>query len=136
MQIITEGNAPSLLAALRIHYSLRRDLLPEATRPHLDAALGVPSPLAGAKDYAEALYAAREHLADEDRALVGQIAHFLGMQGLYLFDQADGPEGRGGRMFQAMRRDLGETVAQAPEDDPEPRAHMVPPAPEPEEPEA
>lgn len=133
MDIITE--LPALQAAIGVHFTTRRDHFNEGTQVHLDKAFGHASPVQRAAEYAEALYAARAELEDQDRILVGQIAHLCGLQGYALFGFEDGPAGRGGRMFQAMRRDLGETVAQSPEDDPEPRSTLVPPgetAPEPE----
>lgn len=132
MDIITE--IPALQAAVGAHYATRLALFPPEAQAHLTAAFGHASPVQRMAEYAEALYAARAHLDDPDRILTGQIAHLCGLQGYSLFGFGDGPDGRGGRMFQAMRRDLDEDGAdQPPEDDPAPLAHLVPPGAEPEE---
>lgn len=129
MDILTTITA--VTQKVTVHYMTRRAEFSEATQAHLDRAQGYPSPVERCGFYAEALYAARADMADEDRTLTGQIAHFMGLQGWALYGFGDGPEGRGGRMFQAMRRDLDEPGAsQAPADDPEPREDLVPPAPE------
>lgn len=128
-------SVPDLQSAIGVHYTARLDRLHPDTQGHLYRAFGYASPVQRIAEYGEALYAARDDLEAPDWILVAQAAHLCGLRGFSLYDYEDGPEGRGGRMFQAARRELGEPGAdQDPELDPEPRADLAPDRP-PEEPE-
>lgn len=78
--------------------------LPEAVRDQVIAALGASSPVDRIVKTAEALYAARDDLNDEGKTLVAQLVSFAAMQGWHGLSV----DNRGGRIVQAMRRDLGE----------------------------
>lgn len=102
--------------------------LPEDVRTKVIAALGAPSPVDRIVKTGEALYAAREDLNDEGKTLCSQLISFAAMQGWH--GLAD--ENRGGRIVQAMRRDLGEkapgsTKWPSAEDDPAPAPEFAKP---------
>lgn len=119
---------PALTGDLNRHYALRVEAMEkfEPYRAHFSAAFDSVSPTQRIALYAEVLWAAVKgaDLAQEDKVLVGRLAHFCAANSLFGFQQ----EGRGFKMLGAMRRELNEPDANQPEDqDPEPLAAYVAP---------
>lgn len=99
----------------------------EATlQRHLLDALAAPSPVDRIVKAAEALYAARDTLNDDGKALCAQLMSHAALQGWHGLAE----DNRGGRIVQAMCRDLGEPAPTgewpAPETDPAPDSRYVP----------
>lgn len=104
--------------------------LPEFTRAKLIEAVCSPSPVDRIVKAAETLYAVKDQLDSDGRTICAQLAQFAAVNGWHGMDQ----ENRGGRIAQAMQRELGEKapVGKWPtaDTDPAPASEFVEPAPE------
>lgn len=99
--------------------------LPEALRNTLLEAISAPSPVDRIVKTGEVLYAARDTLNDDGKALCAQLISFAALQGWHGL----GDDNRGGRIVQALRRDLGEKAPSgkwpAADTDPEPDSRYI-----------
>lgn len=106
--------------------------LPEFTRTKVIEAVGSASPVDRIVKAAEALYAAKAELDDEGKTICAQLAQFAAVNGWHGMAE----ENRGGRIAQAMQRDLGEKAPvgkwPAADTDPDADAQFIENAAEPE----
>lgn len=99
---VSPGPLSILIGKVGRHHVTRAELAKfEAVKPALDAATMLASPPQRLVAYAEALWSVRDALANEDREMVAQIAHYAA--GYSLFGM--GQDERGYRMFVALCRD-------------------------------
>jgi hypothetical protein len=78
--------------------------LPEFCRTKIVEAVGSPSPVERIVKSCEALYAVKDVLDADGQMICAQLAQFAALNGWHGMDQ----DNRGGRIAQAMQRDLGE----------------------------
>lgn len=122
-------NAEALGKATQNFIMLHGASLSEVVRDRLISALGAPSPVDRIVKTGEVLYAARESLNDDGKALIAGLISFASRNGWHGLGQ----DNRGTRIVMAMRRDLGEEATSgtpwpSPDDDPSPLAEYAPPA--------
>lgn len=96
--------------------------LPSATRDHLLAGIGAVSPVPGMVNGMEALWAVRDQLDAEGRALAVDLAYQVFAIGL------KGKRDRADAMIRWLRADAGEIPAEGLPDAPAAEAKFLPPA--------
>lgn len=97
-------NLADLGVAVQNFMMMRGGNLPENLRSAMLTALGAPSPVERVVKTGELLYGSRDIINDEAKALCAQLISFAAMQGWNGLND----DNRGGRIVQAMRRELGE----------------------------
>lgn len=93
-----------LTKALLVYLIAKGSGLPDFAQENLAVAASAPSPVDRIVKSAEALYAIRDDLDADGQTVCAQLASFAAQNGWHGLEQ----DNRGGKMAQAMLRDMGE----------------------------
>lgn len=107
--------------AIRAYLRTADDHLAEDTLATFEDLADSPSPVDQIVRSADLLYARRDELNDEGRNLVGGLASFAATN----FWHGMATDNRGGRIAQAMERDLGRKTPNPQDGDPQPAREYI-----------